>query len=69
MEWDKAKRLLLVVFVLLNVVLGAFTLNERRRYTVTAEHEAIIRNVLAQHNIHMDAEIVRRFPPMRSLLM
>jgi len=69
MEWDKAKNIILVFFVLLNVVLAVFMLSERRRYTVTDAHETVIRNVLAQHNIRMDAEMIRRFPPMRALLM
>ncbi|MCL2364157.1 MAG: hypothetical protein FWC71_05790 [Defluviitaleaceae bacterium] len=69
MEWEKAKNLILIFFILLNVVLAAFMLGERRRYTVTAEHEAVIRNVLAQHDITFDTEMIRRFPPMRALLM
>jgi len=69
MEWDRAKNQILVFFVLLNVVLAAFMLSERRRYTVTGEHEAMIRNVLAQNNITLDTDMIRRFPPMRALLM
>jgi len=69
MEWNKAKNIILIFFILLNAVLAAFMLGERRRYTVTGEQQAVIRYVLAQHGITMDAEIPRRFPPMRALLV
>jgi len=69
MEWNRAKNIILIFFVLLNVVLAFFMLSERRRYTVTSEDEAMIRNILAQHNITLEADMIRRFPHMRALLM
>jgi hypothetical protein len=66
-EWERAKNLILLFFVLLNLTLAAFLFTENRRYTVSAEHENVIRSVLARHGINMDAEMIRRFPPMRAL--
>jgi len=66
-EWEKAKSILLVLFILINVVLFGLTLAENRRYTLTAEREALVRSVLARHDITVETDITRRFAPMRSL--
>ncbi|MCL2500449.1 MAG: hypothetical protein FWE90_08940 [Defluviitaleaceae bacterium] len=67
MEWEKAKNLILLFFVLLNIALAGYLFAENRRYTVSAEHEDIIRTVLARHDITMETDMIRRFPPMRAL--
>jgi hypothetical protein len=67
MEWEKAKNIILLFFILLNLVLAGFIFMENQRYTVSGEQESTIRAVLAQHNISMYTDIIRRFPPMRSL--
>ncbi|MCL2202574.1 MAG: hypothetical protein FWB88_01350 [Defluviitaleaceae bacterium] len=67
MEWGRAKNLLLVFFILLNLVLAGLIFMENLRYTVTGDQEALIRSVLAQHNISMYTEMIHRFPPMRAL--
>ena len=67
MEWEKAKSYLLLFFVLLNLALGGLLLMENRRYRVTPEREQTIINILAQNNITMDTELMRRFTPMRTM--
>ena len=67
MEWEKAKNLILLFFVLLNLAIAGFLIAENRSYVVSAEQEDIIRSVLARHNITMDTEMIRRFPSMRAL--
>ena len=67
MEWEKAKSILLVMFVLLNIVLFGLTWAENRRYTLTSDRENQVRSVLARHDITVETDIIRQFPPMRAL--
>jgi len=67
MEWEKAKTYLLLFFVLLNLALGGLLLMEGRRYRVTPEREQTIISILEQNNITMDARLIRRFTPMRTM--
>ncbi|MCL2372104.1 MAG: hypothetical protein FWC78_01710 [Defluviitaleaceae bacterium] len=67
MEWDKAKNIVLIFFILLNIGLGVLLFFEHNRYTIGGEQERIIRAVLGQNNISMYTSPVRRFPPMRPL--
>jgi len=69
MEWERAKSFLLLFFILLNLTLGFLIINERRRYTVTPEREQAIMTIMAENNITMDTRIIRRFPPMRELIV
>ena len=65
MEWERAKTYILLFFVLLNIVLGGLLVLERRRYTVVPAREQAIIEIMERNNIYMDADIPRRFPPMR----
>ena len=69
MEWERVKNYLLIFFVLLNLVLAGFMFSEHRRYTVTAEQERVIREVLSRHNVSLYMDMIRRFPPMRPLII
>jgi len=65
MEWERAKTYILLFFVLLNLILGAFILAERRHFILTPQREQDIILIMNQNNISMDARLLRRFPPMR----
>jgi hypothetical protein len=67
MEWEKAKNIILIFFILLNIILAGFIFIESRQFNVTAEQENIVRSVLEQHNIRLETEIIRRYPPQRAL--
>ena len=67
MEWEKAKNLILLFFVLLNQALGGLLFLESRRYTVTPEREQVITAIMNQNNISKDTRLIRRFPPMRAI--
>lgn len=67
MEWERAKSYILVFFLLLNIALGVMLFIEDRRYTLTPDQEQLIRTVLSQNGITMDAVPLQRFPPMRQI--
>jgi len=67
MEWDKAKNIVLIFFILLNIGLGVLLLIEHNRFTMSDEQERTIRAVLGQNNISMYTSPMRHFSPMRPL--
>ena len=67
MEWERAKNIILIAFILLNLGLAAMVFWEQRRYTMTPEQEHHIRTVLGQNNIQVYTNPLRRFPPMQAL--
>ena len=67
MEWERAKTIILIIFVLLNVTLGGLRFADYRRYWLTSEQERNIRIVLDQNNIQLYTDPLRRFTPMRPI--
>ena len=65
MEWSRAKNIIIVSLVLLNIMLGVLMLSARERHTLSAEQERNITAVLYRENISMNTPIIRRTPPMR----
>ena len=67
MEWERAKTIILVMFVVLNITLGVLRFADHRRYWMTSEQEHNIRIVLDQNNIQLYTNPMRRFTPMRPI--
>ena len=67
MYWERAKTIVLISLVLLNVGLGGMLFAENRRYSLVAEQERLIRTVLNQNGIIVYDLPLNRFPPMRPL--
>jgi len=67
MEWSRAKDIIIVFLVLLNLMLGVIVLSARERHTLSAEQERNIVQVLYAENISINTQIIRRTPPMRML--
>jgi len=67
MEWERAKNIILVAFVLLNLGLAGLLFLENSRYTMTQERVRTINAVLSENNIVLYTHLMRRFPPMRHL--
>lgn len=67
MEWERAKSYILLFFVLLNIALAALLFVERQRYSLSPERSDAIVAIMEQNNISMDARVMRRFPPMRTM--
>ena len=66
MEWERAKTTILVIFLLLNILLGGLRFFDNQRYRLTFEQEQNIRSVLNRHNIQMYTLPIR-FAPMRPI--
>ena len=67
MEWERAKTIILIIFVLLNLALGGLRFADYRRYWLTGEQERNIRIVLEQNNVLLYTNPLRRFTPMRPI--
>jgi len=67
MEWSKAKDIIIIFLIMINVMLGIIVLSARERHTLSAEQERNIIEVLYAENISINAPVIRRTPPMRML--
>jgi hypothetical protein len=67
MEWERAKNIILVAFVILNTGLASLLFIEDRRYTLDNDRIASIHTVLSNNYINLYTVPMRRFPPMRHL--
>jgi hypothetical protein len=67
MEWEKAKNIILIAFVILNTGLAGLLFFEDRRYTLSDERINNINWVLSNNYINLYTRPMRRFAPMRHL--
>ncbi|MCL2223932.1 MAG: hypothetical protein FWB96_03065 [Defluviitaleaceae bacterium] len=67
MEWERAKNIILVAFILLNLGLAGLLFMEHNRYTLTTDRISTIHTVLSENNINLYTAPMRRFAPMRHL--
>ena len=67
MEWNKAKDIIIVFLVLLNIMLGIFLNINSRRHTLSMDQEKNIVEVLASNNISMYCKIISKYEPMKML--
>jgi regulatory protein YycI of two-component signal transduction system YycFG len=65
--WERAKNLIIVFLLILNLLLAALLYNEQNRFTLSAERERAVFGVLANNKITMYSELIRSFRPMRAL--
>ena len=67
MEWSNAKKFVIVLLVLLNVLLAGLNYNQNRENTMTATQERSIFEVLSRNGITMYTDLLTEHPPMSSL--
>jgi len=67
MEWERAKNIILIAFVVLNLGLAGLFFAEYRRYTLSPARINTVVTVLSANNINLDTSLPRRFEPMRHL--
>ena len=67
MEWNKAKDIIIVFLILLNIMLGVFLGMNSRRHTLSMDQEKNIVEVLASNNISMYCKIINEYKPMKML--
>ena len=68
MEWGNAKRLVIVLLILLNLALGVLNFRQRQENTMTAAQERAIFEVLSQNSITLYTELPTVSRPMPRLL-
>lgn len=67
MEWGRAKRFVIVLLVLLNVVLAALNYRQRQENTMTSAQERAIFEVLSQNGVTLYTELPTVSKPMARL--
>lgn len=67
MEWGKAKRLVIVLLVLLNLTLGVLNFRQRQENSMTSAQERAIFEVLSQNGITLYTELPTVSAPMARL--
>ena len=69
MNTNLVKNILLVLFGIITIALGALILIQENRYNLSAAQETAVVNLLEQNNIYLHGEIIRNFRPMRPMAM
>lgn len=69
MDWDKAKKVVITVLLILNVGLFGLNFAKNDRYKLSIEQEEAVHQVLSQNGIGIYTEMIRKFYPMRQLTM
>ncbi|MFV0502842.1 MAG: hypothetical protein ACK5LT_02580 [Lachnospirales bacterium] len=64
MNWKKAKNLVLIFLIVLNLFLLTFNYSSKTIYTMTLEQEKTILSVLSEYNIGIYVELPKVFTPM-----
>ena len=67
MEWSNAKKFVIVLLVLLNVLLAGLNYKQNRENTMTATQERSIFEVLSRNGITMYTDLLTEHPPMSRL--
>ncbi|WP_341876185.1 two-component system regulatory protein YycI [Defluviitalea saccharophila] len=70
MNWAKVKNILIIIFLILNGILGYMNYQKRvAAYTLTKEQETTIKKLLYENNIMVYTLLPGKYPPMRKLLL
>lgn len=67
MDWEKAKKVVIAVLVILNCALLGLNYAKNEKYNLTQVREKAIYDVLAKNGISMYTEIVSKSVPMREI--
>lgn len=67
MDWEKAKKIVIIVLIILNAGLFGLNYNKNERYKVTQSEEKAIYNVLGKNGINLYTEIIKEAMPMRTI--
>ncbi|MDL2248550.1 hypothetical protein LJB89_02520, partial [Tyzzerella sp. OttesenSCG-928-J15] len=67
MEWNRAKDIIIVFLVLLNIMLGSLLGINSQKYKLSIEQEKNIVEVLASNNIGLYCKIINKYEPMKML--
>lgn len=68
MEWEKAKKFVIILLVCLNVVLAMLYQNQQKEHTMSASQEKAVFEVLSKNGITMYTDLITEYAPMRRLV-
>lgn len=69
MDWDKAKRIFILLLIILNLGLAGLNYIENKKSTLSQAQEKAAYEVLSQNGISLYTNLIYKFPPMRRLLV
>lgn len=67
MDWSKAKNIIIVLLVLINLILSFFVFKDSRKYVLSNQEEIGITDILRQNKISVYTEITKNFRPMKKM--
>ncbi len=68
MEWENAKKFVLILLVLLNVMLAVLYQSQQRENVMTSAQEKAVFEVLSKNGIAMYTDLITEYEPMRRLV-
>lgn len=68
MEWGNAKKFVLILLVLLNVMLAVLYQSQQRENVMTSAQEKAVFEVLSKNGITMYTDLITEYEPMRRLV-
>lgn len=69
MNWDKAKRIFILLLVILNCGLAALNYTQNQKNILSQTQEKAAYQVFSNNNIILQTELIQKFPPMKRLLV
>ncbi|MDR2899705.1 MAG: hypothetical protein LBU94_05280, partial [Clostridiales bacterium] len=66
MDWERAKNIVIVFFLMINIMLSYLIYQNNRKYTLDAESESTIVELLANNNISLYTRVLSSYEPMRN---
>lgn len=71
MDWSKAKTILIISFIIVNVLLGLALMNDKYEAETTVSEDFVQDSIrlLANKNISVDTELPREIPSLESLIV
>ena len=69
MDWEKAKKIIIIFLVALNSLLLALNINQNREYELSSAREKAVYEMLSNNGIGIYTEIVQKFKPMYELII
>ena len=67
MDWIKAKKIIVLMLIILNLFLLGLNVQNRKSYSLSPSQEKAIFDVLNKNNIGIYTDLVEKYPPMRQI--
>lgn len=67
MDWDKAKKIIIFVLIMLNMVLCGLNYKKAEMYKLSPSQEKAVYEVMANNGIILYSSVINKFMPMRQI--